>query len=171
MLLLGGTLTFGQSREEPPPPTEEKPALSLPLTFAAGWGSMFADENTTLSKEGMYATVRADLLGVDLFDATSGLGLQVAFGGDYEYQVWSLNRAVLPGMEGAVYAGSDLKLFQSTAFASDQPAAEAGVKGDFDLRLVTGVHLGRLGPGGLSLELYFIEENRPVSFALVYNFN
>jgi len=141
----------------------DKSLFALDVSAAAAWGSSFAEEDDTLSQDAQFGAAHVDVLAVDLFDSTSGVGLEVAFGGDLEYTVWSLNRAVVPGTGNRVYAGSDLKLIQS--------AEDGGAEGDFDLRLVTGYHLAEVGPGQLSVELYFIEENRPVSFALKYGFN
>ena len=86
--------------------------------------------------------------------------MEVQFGGALEYTVWSLNRATVPGTEN-MYAGSDLKLIQS----SD----DGGASRDFDMRLVTG-YVMKVGSGELRMEVYGLEENRPIAFALLYGF-
>lgn len=130
--------------------------------FAAGWGSSMGEESETFSQESQYVIGQANLLNVDLFDTTSGVGVEVMFGGEVQYTVWSLNRATVPGTNDRAYAGSDMKILQST----DQGGAE----GNFDLRLVTGYRLANIGPGQLRVELYFIEENKPIAFGLLYGF-
>ena len=162
-LMMGGVgLAFSQDREPPAEPPAEKPFLDFNFNLAAGWGSEFAEEKATLSADQMKAVVHADLLGIDLFDSTSGISAEFNLGGEQEYSIWSLNRAVIPGSNGRLYAGSDLKIVQN-----DQVK---GAKGDFDLRLVAGTQLARIGSGALNIEFYMIEEDRPMAFSLVYDF-
>ena len=138
---------------------EEEEGL-LRLDLAAGVNTALSGEEETFSFNGLTGLVHVDLLGVDFLDATSGVGLEISFGGGLEYTVWSLNRATVPGTGDAIYGGSDLKLLQSDD--------NEGLSRNFDLRIVTGTRVGKVGPGDLRFELYFIEENRPVSFAVVY---
>ncbi len=134
--------------------------LQIP-DFAVGWGTMFGEEDETFSQAAQFAAVHANLLGLNkVFDLQTGVGVEVQFGGALEYTVWSLNRATVPKTEN-MYAGSDLKLIQS----SD----DGGASRDFDMRLVTG-YVTAVGPGELRMEVYFLEENRPVAFALLYGF-
>lgn len=154
-LLFGafGSNTFAQ---------DEDAFFDINADLALGWGSHFAEEDEMFSQNAQFVVVHVDVLDVDLFNTTSGVGLEVPLGGDFEYAVWSLNRAPVPGTNNRMYAGSDFKLIQSTE--------NGGAEGDFDMRLVTGYRLADVGPGQLLAELYLIEENRPVSFALKYGF-
>ena len=161
IMMLGGSFAFAQEDIDNDNPFFDLDAPGL-ADLSAGWGSVFAEEEETFSRDAQYATVQADILGVDLFDATSGVGLEVQFGGELEYTVWSLNRATVPGTGERMYAGSDLKLIQS--------ADDGGAEGDFDLRIVTGYRLAEVGPGQVSFELYFIEEDTPIGFALLFGF-
>jgi opacity protein-like surface antigen len=156
-LMMLGTFGLAQAQDE-----EKAPLFSFDVAVAAGYGSKFAEEDETFEQDSQYGTAHVDILGIDLFDTTSGVGMEVQFGGELEYTVWSLNRATVPGTGDRVYAGSDLKLIQS--------ADDGGAEGDFDLRLVTGYRLAEVGPGQLRFELYFIEENRPIAFALLFGF-
>jgi len=149
-LLLFSGVAFGQEEEQG----------VLRLDMAAGVNTGLTGEEETFSFDGLSGLFHADLLGVDFMDATSGIGLEASFGGELEYTIWSLNRASIPGTGSTLYGGTDLKLFQSDN-------AE-GLNRNFDLRVVTGTRVGKIGPGNLRFEVYFIEENRPVSFAVLY---
>lgn len=155
MVLLGGSVAFAQE--------EKEPLLKVGADFTAGYGSFFAEEDETFAQDSQFIAGHVDILGVDLFDSTAGVGVEVQLGTEQlQYQVWSLNRAVVPGTSGRIYGGADAKVLQSTN--------EGGASADFDVRLVTGYRLADIGPGQLRFELRFIEENRPVAFALLYGF-
>lgn len=143
---------------------EEEANELFRLDLAAGTSfSLVGEDTDTFKFDNVAGLVHANVLGVEFLDVTSGVGLEVNFGGEVEYTVWSLNRAVIPGTNNRLYAGTDLKVLQSDGLR--------GAEGDFDLRLVSGTNLGNVGPGELKFELYFIEENRPISFAVLYNFD
>lgn len=155
MLFLGGSFAFAQ--EEP------DPFFEFDADFAVGYGSMLGEEGETFSQDAQFVAGHLDVLSVNLFDSTSGVGVEVQLGSDtLQYQVWSLNRATVPGTNGRLYGGSDLKLLQSTN--------EGGADANFDVRIVTGYRLANIGPGQLRFEMRFIEENRPMAFALLYGF-
>lgn len=154
-MMLGASMAFAQDNED-------EPFFNVNAELAVGWGSYFSEEEDTFSQAAQFATLSADILDIDLFDATSGIGAEIQFGGDLEYTLWSLNRATVPGTNNRLYGGSDLKLIQSTE--------DGGAEGDFDMRLVLGYRLAKVGPGELLFEFYTIEENRPVAFALKYGF-
>ena len=69
---------------------------------------------------------------------------------DFRYAVWALSRA---DVAGPIYAGADVKVFDDG-------------KGDFDARLVVGYRVY----AKLALEIYSLEENRPIAFSFVYKF-
>lgn len=155
MLLLGSSTVFAQEAPDP--------FFELDADFAVGYGSLLGEEGETFDQSAQFVAAHADLLSVNLFDSTSGVGVEVQLGSDQlQYQVWSLNRAVVPGTNGRLYGGSDLKLLQSTN--------EGGADANFDVRIVTGYRLANIGPGQLRFEMRFIEENRPMAFALLYGF-
>ena len=133
------------------------------VNLAVGYGSSFGEEGDTFTQASQYAVVQADLLEIDLFDSTSGLGAEVSFGGDLEYTIWSLNRADVPGTNGRVYGGGDAQLIRS--------ADDGGAAADFDLRGVAGTRItGEDSVVAVSLEIYFAEDERPIAFALIVGF-
>jgi len=158
-IMLLAASTFAQE----PVVVAPDPFLEFTAEYAVGYGSMLAEESETFSQDAQFVAGHVDVLSVDLFDSTSGVGVEVQLGSDtLQYQVWSLNRATVPGTSGRLYGGSDLKLLQSTN--------DGGADANFDVRIVTGYRLGKIGPGQLRFEIRFIEENRPMSFAVLYGF-
>lgn len=145
---------------------EDDPTFEFDVDFAAGVGTALAEEGQSFSSENLFAALHVDLLNVDLFESTSGLGIEFGFSGFWDggsdkanYSIWSLNRANVPGTATA-YAGADVKIAQSDAH---------GIHGDLDLRIVAGYRFGTLGPGTVRGEAYFIEEGRPISVLLLYD--
>lgn len=147
------------------------------FNLAAGTIFSIGEDDETFSFDGMAGLLHVDVIGFDFMDATSGIGLEVNYNGMVQYTVWSLNRLNVPGSNDLLYAGSDFKLLQSTTCLGELglnlqslPHCEnAGIDLDFDVRLVTGTRVGKIGPGNLKFEFYFIEENRPISFAVLYD--
>jgi hypothetical protein len=140
---------------------EEEEMMKFEVDLSVGVALALGEDADTFSSDGIAGLFHADILGFDFLDATSGLGGEVKLANDIQYQVWSLNRATIPNTNGVLYAGTDMKMFQSDDLE--------GAKADFDLRLVSGTRLGQLGPGTVNFEIYFIEEDRPISFGVLYS--
>lgn len=140
----------------------KEPAVSFGLHLAAGGGFNFGEEDQAFDASSFYAAVQADAVEFDLFNATSGLGLELNFSGPgtTRYSLWSLNRADVPGVKG-VYGGADMKIAQNGEGGE-------GFAADFDTRIVTGYRFGKAGPGDLRMEVYAIEENKPIRVAFLY---
>jgi hypothetical protein len=160
LLVLGLLAVFAvpavaQGAEEPPPVVELQPTVGL------GGGSFFAEENATFSSDALFAMLHWYAVGLPLADASSGLGLEVRFGGAVTYSVWSLNRAEVPGLGGKVYGVADMK------FGTGAPE---GYSADFDFRTGLGASLGQVGKGEFLMEFYTLEEDRPIAFSVMYRF-
>lgn len=119
-------------------------------SLSVGGGSFFADEDTTFSINSFSATVQWQGLSLP-GGVNAGVGLE---GSKETFTLWSLNRRKIAG---SAYGGMDMKIF-------------AYGKADYDLRIVTGTVLSNIGRGKLVLEVYALEENRPLSFAFLYAF-
>lgn len=142
---------------------EKDPPVSLDLEFAVGLVlSLEGEDVDTFTFDQTSLAIHADLIGWDFMDASSGLGIEVALGGDLEYTVWSLNRMDIPGTGGRIYTGGDMKLLQSSN--------TGGVSSNFDFRIPVGVNVGDFGPVDLRVEATLVEENRPISVAVLVGF-
>lgn len=140
-------------------------AQSVQPEFGAGIGSFFAEEGQTFDAEALFGAVHWYAVSIPIGNETSsGVGLELGFNGDPEaesavaYSLWSLNRTNVLGL---MYGGSDMKIGESVG---------GRYRYDFDLRLVVGTFLAKVGPGDLAVEVYSLEENRPISFAIIYRF-
>lgn len=141
---------------------ENDPFFNFNLELAAGGGFSLAEESEAFSSESLYAAVHANAVEFDLFDATSGLGLELYFSGTgtSRYSLWSLNRASIPGVKNA-YGGADVKI-------ADNGNGGEGFQGNLDTRIVTGYHFGKAGPGNIDIEFYAIEEDTPLRVLFLY---
>lgn len=139
-----------------------EPLFKLGLELAAGGGFDLGEENQSFSTKSFYAAVHANAVEFDLFDATSGLGLELYFDGPgtTRYSLWSLNRANIPGVKGA-YGGADVKV-------ADNGNGGEGFQANLDTRIVTGYRFGKAGPGDIRIEFYAIEEDNPLRVAFLY---
>lgn len=154
-------LAAGASAQEPDPKPD--PFLDFDLNLAAGWGSVYDNEARTLSRDAQYAVLHADLVGFEWLEARSGVALEYQFAGTVNYAVWQLNRAEVPGTNGRIYGGGDLKFLEG--------GGPDDFYGNFDLRAVAGTELARVGPGELAVETYLLEENSKIRFAFLYDFD
>jgi hypothetical protein len=134
--------------------------LAVNADFAVGGGlSMAGDEGAVFSASSLYAAVHWNGLSLPWLDSSTGIGVElkpatIALDGNVvsaDYRVWSLNRVNCPK---ALYCGVDLKIGQG---------GDSGWAADFDQRIVVGVRLARLGAAVLNLEVYSLEDDRPVS--------
>lgn len=140
-------------------------AVIIDINYTAGASFSIADDengNKAVDFSAVTGLFHVDILEFNFMDATSGVSLEAMYANkDFNYAVWSLNRVSVPGSKDRVYAGTDLKLLQSDE--NNGPTA------DFDVRIIAGTRIGKIGPGALKFESYFIEENIPISFAVLYD--
>lgn len=138
-------------------------AQEFNFNVSVGGGSYFSDEDVTFDPSALFGAVQLNAIQLPIFDTSSGVGAEINFSiadNQIGYVLWNLNRAEI--IAGKVYGGPDMKFLSNTS---------GGIKGDFDLRITTGVYLGTFSDGGkLNLEFYTLEENKPIAFALLYRF-
>lgn len=133
--------------------------LVLKDALAFGGGSFFGEEDTTFDTDALFGAVQWRGLKLPM-NSSTGVGLEISSkpdeGGENRLTLtmWSLTRA---DIVGGIYAGTDLKIMENT-------------RSDFDLRVVTGTVLEQIWGGELVLEIYSLEEDRPISFAVFYRF-
>lgn len=131
--------------------------LVLKDALAFGGGSVFGEEGETFDTSALFGSVQWRGLKLPL-NSSTGIGLEISSKPDelgeskLTLTVWSLSRA---DIVGGIYAGTDLKIMENT-------------RSNFDLRVVAGTLLGKIKGGELALEIYSLEEDRPISFALFY---
>lgn len=127
---------------------------------AAGGGFMFAgDEDSVFSADSLYAGFHWNGLQLPGPSVSSGVGIEfhpatVNVAGDTvtaDYRIWSLNRTDCPA---ALYCGVDLKIGEG---------GDGGWTADFDQRIVLGVRVARIASAVLNLEVYSLEDDRPIS--------
>ena len=95
---------------------------------------------------------KAGLANVEFHPATIDVEGSVV---NVDYRVWSLNRADCPS---ALYCGVDLKIGQG---------GDGGWVSDFDQRIVVGVAIADQPSFDVNLEIYSLEDDRPVSAAVL----
>lgn len=140
-------------------PSTSAQELVLKDALAIGGGSLFSDEDTTFNTNTLFGAVQWRGLKLPL-NVSTGIGIEFSVKPDLEgerelvYTVWALNRA---DIVGNFYAGTDMKILEEGA-------------SNFDLRIVAGTLLGTIKGSELVLEIYSLEENRPISFAILYRF-
>ncbi len=133
-------------------------AQTLTGDVAVGGGGLFGEEDQTFNRESLF--IAAHWSGVDLpLNVGSGLGIEVSFPGQEElsvaYSLWSLNRV---DISDNLYTGTDIRISKQNGT-------------DFDLRIVVGfnVTIPRTD-SRFSVELYSLEDERPIAFAVLYRF-
>jgi len=133
---------------------------ALEATYSVGGGSYFSDEATTFTGDALFFA--AQWHGFDEFpgvpaalDVSTGAMAEIgkssltASVDDIHVRIWSTERLRI----GNVITGTDMKIVDSSDF-------------DFDLRVVTGYAFSKQA----SIEIYFLEDQRPVAWALFYRF-
>ena len=133
--------------------------LEFKDALAVGGGSLFGEENQAFNTNTIFGAVHWRGLKLPM-NSSTGIGIEISVKPSLEgerelvYTMWSLNRA---DIIGDFYAGTDMKILEEGA-------------GNFDMRIVTGMLLGKINEGELALEVYSLEENRPISFAIFWRF-
>lgn len=129
-------------------------AQEFNVSPAVGGGSFFAEEEETFDTSNLFAAVQLGLVDFRFLDVGTGVAAEAGYSdGQITYSLWNLNRAPVVG---GLYTGTDVKFISNYG---------EGTKGDFDLRLVIGYKAGKV-----DLEVYSLEENRPIAFAIIYRF-
>lgn len=140
--------------------TEPATAQELDLkNLSAGGGSIFAEEDETFDASALFGAVQ--WRGVKLpLNTSTGIGVEFSAELDAEGErglicrMWNLVRVKI---SERLYAGTDTKFVENR-------------KTDFDSRIVTGILLGTIGGNELVLEIYSLDENKPIYFAAFYRF-
>lgn len=133
-------------------------AQTLTGDVAVGGGGLFGEEDQTFDRESLF--IAAHWSGVDLpLNVGSGLGIEVSFPGQEElsvvYSLWSLNRV---DISDNLYTGTDMRISKQNGT-------------DFDLRIVVGFNVAIPRTDSmLSVEIYSLEDERPIAFAVLYQF-
>lgn len=131
--------------------------------FAAGVGfDLKGEEETVFSTDAFYGAFHWNGLKIPGPSATTGLAVEfhpstISVEGEtvnVDYRIWSLNRFDCPS---ALFCGTDLKIGQG---------GNGGWVADFDQRIVMGVSLYQ-GSVNVNAEFYMLEDDRPVSFAVL----
>lgn len=185
--LLVPTLAFGQGYAASGAAPEKAVELNL-KGLAVGFGSFFDDESVTFSTTAMYAAVQYHAVGFGFVEDGLSTGFQfesrvgrlntidlangrLQFLDNFQYRFWSITRvpvsaipiaALDTGILGNMFTGVDFVLTER--IVEDDP-----FKGR-DKRLVVGGDLGKLGIGHIVLEIYSLQDNVPISFAVFYGF-
>jgi hypothetical protein len=126
--------------------------------IAFGAGGLFGEEEQTFDRDSIFVAVHWS--GIELpMNAGSGLGIEFMFpeqpGVQAVYTLWSLNRI---NISDGFYTGTDMRITKET-----DP--------DFAMRLVVGAKMAiTQNNSKLSIEIYTLEDERPIGFAVLYSF-
>jgi len=133
-------------------------AQSIQSDISLGAGSVFGEEDITFDRDALFVAIHWS--GVELpMNTGSGLGIEFSFP-EYPdaravYSLWSLNRVKVTD---GFYTGTDMRITRET-----DP--------DFAIRLVVGARLKLpSSESRISIEIYSLEDGRPIYFAVLYNF-
>lgn len=168
--------------------SEKKPVVQLQIKqWAFGFGSFFDQESVTFSAKALYGTVQLHGVGFPALAEGTSTGIAIEghpaqlltkSGGDFrfqaldnvDYRVWSINRvpmSVIPinifqsGTLSRVFSGLDILLYEQ---------GPEDWTGEHDTRMVIGGDLGVLGPGNVVVEIYMLQQDVPIAFAIFYGF-
>jgi len=147
----------------------ELAAQSLDVTpdFAGGVGFVFlGEEDQTFSTDALFGVFHWNGLKLPGPNVSTGVGIEfhpttINLEGNtianVDYRIWSLNRFDCPA---ALYCGADMQIGKG---------GDGGYQGDFDLRIVTGLRIAGIGDtaGEVNLEMYFLEDDRPIGVAVI----
>lgn len=130
-------------------------AQDVDFHYAVGGGSLFAEEDETIDTSNLFGAVQAEVMGFDFLNIDTGVAVEAGYDSTLTYSVWNMNRAPIAG---PLYAGTDLKIMKRDALGA--------TSSDFDVRVVAGYKVDK----NIRLEIYTLEDERPISFALLYRF-
>jgi hypothetical protein len=137
--------------------------------FAAGAGFLFnGEEAQAFDVKAIYGAFHWNGLKLPGPDVSTGIGVEfhpasISVDGtlvNVDYRLWNLNRMDCAPGNTALYCGVDLKIGEGV---------DGGYKADFDQRVVVGIGLFD-GDIDLNLELYMLEDDRPVAAAVMVRF-
>jgi len=186
-LLLISSFSFGQGYVKRDVKIQETNAYLQLDKIALGFGSFFDEPRVTFSKEAMYVSIQAHILGLPFLKEGTSTGLSFEGhpgalftksleGGRFQtlenvdWRLWSITRIPLSitrikklseGTPARMFTGADLLI------------AEGGPEDftrNFNARLVLGGDMGRIGPGTIVFEVYSFQKDMPISFAIFYGF-
>lgn len=168
--------------------------------WAVGVGSFFDQESVTFSTDALYMAIQWHGVGLPFVEDGTSTGLMLEGGwslgtatralnpstiitenfeaSDFrlqhtenvDYRIWSMSRvpvSVIPigalqnGTPGRMYTGVDVLL------AEGGPVDRTN---GFDARFVIGGDLGIIGVGNLVFEIYSLQQDVPIAFAVFYGF-
>lgn len=139
---------------------------AVAMDFAAGAGFLFAgEEEAVFDAKALYGAFHWNGLQLPGPNVSTGIGVEIhpstiTTNGstvNFAYRVWSLNRMDCPM---SLFCGADLKIGEAAG-------PDGGWRTDFDMRIVTGVRVANYSKAEINLELYFLEDDRPVSAAVL----
>lgn len=164
---------------------KEEPVVRLQIeSWSFGFGSFFDQESVTFSQKALYGVFQFHGLGFPALEEGVSTGVSVeghpgslltVSEGDIrvqnlnnvDFRVWSITRvpvSTIPfgifqsGMLSRTFSGLDVLLHEQGADWT----------GNHDVRMVLGGDLGVFGPGNFVVELYLLQENVPIAFAVIY---
>lgn len=150
-----------------------------------GGGAFFGEEDETFDRNSFFGAVHAALYDYPKVEGRSGVGIELSYpSAGFAFSLWNLNRVDVPGIPG-MYGGGDMKFGDYTSDGGfnrppgmdsvcpglpgcDQFEDNSGYSSDFDFRVVVGYRLGNIGSRELRLEVYTLEESKPIAFAFIY---
>ena len=158
-LLLPAIVLAGQAKKKA---AVSDPPVKPQAQFAVGFGSFFGEEDVAFNPDALFAAIHWYGLSLPLPEGSTGIGVELGYGtleGNTSYSLWNLNRMDI--VPKRIFGGLDMKFAQS---------AGGTFTADFDARMVVGAWLGKVGKGNFALEIYSLEENRPIAFLVKYRF-
>ncbi len=168
--------------------------------WAVGFGSFFDQESTTFSAEALYMSIQWHGVGLPFVEEGTSTGLMLEGGWslgaatvalnpstvvteefedsdvrlqvveNVDYRIWSMTRvpiSVIPiralqsGASGRMYSGLDVLIAEGGAVDRTE---------GFESRFVLGGDLGIVGVGNLIFEVYALQQDVPIAFAVFYGF-
>lgn len=142
--------------------------ISVDTDFAVGIGfELQGEDEAVFQADSIFGALHWNGLKLPGPNTSTGLGVEFHPGtlsitedaegntvANVDYRLWSLNRVSCPG---ATYCIADMKIGEG---------GEGGWRNDFDLRTGIGIEFAKWGTSRWATEIYFLEDDRPVSFML-----
>jgi len=142
-------------------------AAQIKMDFAGGAGFMFSgEEDQAFDAKSLYGAFHWNGLELPGPSVSTGIGIEfhpatVVVDGTVltvDYRVWSLNRFDCPGR---LFCIADLKIGQG---------GEGGWASDFDERVGFGMLIAKQERFEINMELYFLEDDRPIAALMAIRF-
>jgi hypothetical protein len=187
-LLLIPSLMFGQGydRNRGRVVTEEEEgAITFQFdAFAFGVGSFFAEEGTTFSVDALFVPIQLHGVGIPFIKSGTSTGIAIEFhpatltfgqGGNpqlnqLDYRLWSVSRVPLSAIPWSkLQSGTPSRMFAGTDLLINEGGPD-DYTGGFDARFVIGGDLGIIWKGNMVIEIYSLQRDIPIAFALFWGF-